>query len=143
MQPHSDMQGTKELLGETRSAWQYPVKTFLDKGVKVSFGTDWPVSEINPLHSIQVAITHQQIGTNELPWLPSERITLQDALQCYTIGSAFVNFMDDETGTIEVGKKADVIILNKNLFSIPPETIHTAAVTLTIINGNIVYRAAP
>src|SRR5690348_4865903 len=101
------MQNTKNILGEERSKWQYPIRTFIDSGVKVAFGSDWPVSEVNPLLIIEVALTHKLIGGNEPPWLPEERITLEEALQAYTIGSAYVNFVDKETGTLEVGKRAD------------------------------------
>lgn len=136
------MQNTKNLVGEDRSLWQYPIHTFLENGVRVCFGSDWPVTEVNPLHIIQVAVTHKPIEEPNAPaWLPGEMVSVQDAIQAYTMGSAYVNFLEKETGSLEVGKKADLIILDKNIFKIPPEEIHKAKVKLTMIDGKIAFES--
>jgi predicted amidohydrolase YtcJ len=70
------------------------------------------VSSLNPLECIQVAITHNLLDASKEPWLPHEAITLKQALSAYTRGSAYINFLDEESGSIEVGKSADLVILD-------------------------------
>lgn len=133
---------------QERSAWQYPIREVLDTGAHVCFGSDWFVSSLNPLDGIEVAITHLPLGTKpdseeaKDPLNPHQRITLEQALRAYTLGSAYAGFLDKETGSIEVGKAADIIVLDKNLFEIPTHDIHTAKVTHTFVDGALVYAAS-
>eukprot|EP01114_Cavostelium_apophysatum_P018931 TRINITY_DN5956_c0_g1_i2.p1 TRINITY_DN5956_c0_g1~~TRINITY_DN5956_c0_g1_i2.p1 ORF type:complete len:552 (-),score=140.38 TRINITY_DN5956_c0_g1_i2:60-1715(-) len=140
--PDEDMKLYNEpTLGEVRKHWQYPIKTLVESGAHVGFGSDWFVTSLNPLDCIQVAVTHKQIGhPTQEAWNPKEIISLDEALSIYTKGSAYINFLDDRTGTLEVGKEADLAILDKNLFELDPTEIHKAKVECTYIAGKEVYR---
>jgi predicted amidohydrolase YtcJ len=127
-------------LGAERSKWLYPIKSVLDTGAVVAFGSDWFVTSGNPLLGIETAVTrHDPLTDISDPFLESERISLADAIEAYTINSAYVNFIDDETGSIEKGKVADLIVLDKNLFELAPNEISDAQVLLTLLEGNPVY----
>ena len=127
-------------LGAERSKWLYPIKSVLDTGAVVAFGSDWFVTSGNPLLGIETAVTRRDPLTNiSDPFLESERISLADAIEAYTINSAYVNFIDDETGSIEKGKVADLIVLDKNLFELAPNEISDAQVLLTLLEGKPVY----
>jgi len=131
---------TMPKLGLERSNWLYPIKSILDTGAVVAFGSDWFVSSGNPLLGIETAVTRRDPLTNiSDPFLESERISLADAIEAYTINSAYVNFIDDETGSIEEGKVADLIVLDKNLFELAPNEISDAQVLLTLLEGKPVY----
>ncbi len=127
-------------IGPERSQWLYPIASLVDSGAIVAFGSDWFVSSGNPLLGIETAVTRRDPLTNEsAPFLDHQRISLKDALTAYTINSAFVNFTDHETGTIETGKIADLIILDKNLFEIQPTEISEVQVLMTLVDGELVY----
>eukprot|EP01124_Arcella_intermedia_P004013 TRINITY_DN12269_c0_g1_i2.p1 TRINITY_DN12269_c0_g1~~TRINITY_DN12269_c0_g1_i2.p1 ORF type:complete len:547 (-),score=83.56 TRINITY_DN12269_c0_g1_i2:51-1496(-) len=127
------------LLGDTRSSWQYPIKTILEKNIKYCFGSDWYVSPFNPLLGIQVAVTHA-LHPDQSVWMPQQIIKLQQALYGYTAGAAYATFSEDKTGSLQVGKAADLILLNKNLFRIPPNTIQHVQVLTTLVDGKIIYQ---
>lgn len=132
---------TEPVLGPERSAWLYPVRSLIQSGAVVAFGSDWSVSSMNPLDGIQVAMTRRGLsGSTEDSWLPEQRIDLPTALAAYTRNGAYAAFAEEETGTIETGKAADLIVLDRNLFDLPPEAIHTARVLLTLVDGREVYR---
>jgi predicted amidohydrolase YtcJ len=98
---------------------------------------------MNPLDGIEVAVTHREPSKGPGPaWLPEERIDLPDAIAGYTIRGAYLDFTEKETGSIEVGKAADLIVLDRNLFEIPPSQIHEAKVLWTLLEGKEVFRAA-
>jgi hypothetical protein len=123
-----------------RARWMYPIKSLLDSGAVVAFGSDWSVSSANPLEEIEVAVTRMGWdGQSTEPWIPEERISLRDALAAFTINAAYLNFHDDTTGSIEAGKLADLIVLDRNLFGIPPAQISEAKVVLTLLGGQPVH----
>ena len=127
-------------LGEKRSQWLYPIKSLLDSGALVVFGSDWFVSSGNPLLGIETAITRRDPLTNESePFLDHQRIGLSEALKAYTLNSAYINFVEHETGSIEVGKQADLTVLDRNLFDLKYSEISEASVLLTLIDGERVY----
>ncbi len=127
-------------LGEERSQWLYPIKSLLDSGALVVFGSDWFVSSGNPLLGIETAITRRDPLTNEsAPFLDHQRVGLSAALKAYTLNSAYINFIEHETGSIEVGKQADLTVLDKNLFDLKSSEISEASVLLTLIDGQRVY----
>ena len=98
------------------------------------------VRSANPLWGIEVAVTHQAIdATDDSVWLPEQRITVEEAVQFYTEGASYVNFLEKETGTLEVGKYADIIVLDKNIFTIEPHLIHTTKVIATFLGGSLVH----
>ena len=133
---------TEPFLGPERSRWLYPIASVLAAGGVAAFGSDWSVSSMNPLDGIEVAVTHRQPSKGPGPaWLPQEQIALPAAIAGYTIGGAYLDFTEKETGSIEVGKAADLIVLDRNLFEIPPSQIHEAKVLSTLLEGKEVYRA--
>jgi predicted amidohydrolase YtcJ len=133
---------TEPALGPARLRWIYPIASVAAAGAVVAFGSDWSVSSMNPLDGIEVAITHREPSRGAgAPWLPEERIALPDAIAGYTIGGAYLDFSEKETGSLEVGKSADLIVLDRNLFEIPPSQIHDAKVLWTLLEGKEVWRA--
>lgn len=128
-------------LGPARSRWLYPIRSVLLTGATVVGGSDWSVSSMNPLEAIQVAVTRRDpdAGPGE-GWIPQERTSLRDMLMAYTIKGAFARFADSTTGSLEVGKVADLVLLDRNLFSLPSHDIAGARVRLTLMDGRIRYR---
>jgi predicted amidohydrolase YtcJ len=128
-------------LGPERSRWIYPIGSIARSGAVLAFGSDWSVSSLNPLDAIQVAVTRQGLAEPRRPPLVAEEaIDLPTALAAYTIGSAYANGLEAETGSIEVGKSADLVVLSANLFEVPPAEIHRQRVLLTLLEGQPVYR---
>ena len=133
---------TEPKLGPERSRWLYPIASVIAAGGVTAFGSDWSVSSMNPLDGIEVAVTHREPSRGPGPaWLPQEQIALPGAIAGYTIGGAYLDFSEKETGSIEVGKAADLIVLDRNLFEIPASQIHEAKVLWTLLEGKEVYRA--
>ncbi len=132
---------TLPVLGPARSRWLYPIETMLNSGAVVVGGSDWSVSSLNPLDAIQVAITRRSVEEPDGPaWIPEERADLPRLLAAYTINAAYATRAERETGSIEVGKLGDVIVLDQNIFAIPATKIHAARVLLTLVEGHEVYR---
>jgi len=127
------------------------MNSVLKAGGRLALGTDWPaagyVSSYRPLEAIQVALTRailKQYGETQFtPIMPpeDERITLDQALKAYTLDSAYVLDLEKQIGSLEVGKLADIVVLEKDLYKIPPADISTTKVKLTMMNGNVTYRA--
>jgi predicted amidohydrolase YtcJ len=135
---------TEPALGPKRSRWLYPIASVVRSGAVVSGGSDWSVSSLNPLDAIETGITHRPPGdTEQSVWNPAERVDLPTMLAMYTINAAYANHMDRETGSIEIGKLADLIVLERNLFEIPPEEIHAVRVLRTVLEGRTVFALAP
>jgi predicted amidohydrolase YtcJ len=140
---------TLPLLGQERAGWQYPFGAFTRAGVPLAYGSDWPVSSPDPLQAIHVAVNrteppqanHGELSVSREVFLPAERVDLASALAGYTIGSAYVNHLDSSTGSIEVGKLADLVVLDRNPFAGPPEEIGNTTVATTYIEGHAVYSA--
>jgi predicted amidohydrolase YtcJ len=132
---------TVPFLGPERSARLYPIGSVVRAGGIVAGGSDWSVSTINPLPAIEVAITRRSPDAEAGPaWLPDERTDLPTMLAAYTIGSAWASFRERETGSIEAGKRADLVVLDRNLFDVPVAEISDAKVLLTLFGGDEVYR---
>jgi predicted amidohydrolase YtcJ len=127
-------------LGSQRSRWLYPIASLVNSGATVAFGSDWFVTSGNPMLGIETAITRRDPLSNDGPaFHDQERIRLHEAIAAYTINGAYVNFLDDELGSIEAGKLADLIVIDRNLFNIPPQEISEAQVLLTLLDGEPVY----
>jgi len=129
-------------LGPQRSRWIYPIASVLKTGAMMAAGSDWPVTSLNPIPAIQVAVTRRGPTEPEGPaWIPDEKIDLAEVLAAYTINGAYLNHEEKETGSIETGKAADLIVLDRDRFKVPPEKIHEAKVVLTLLEGKEVFRA--
>ncbi len=131
---------TVPFIGEERARWLYPIKSVIDAGGKVAFGSDWSVSTANPFMQMETAVTRMDINANEGDvLLPEQRITIEQAVEAFTINAAFVNHQEDETGSIEEGKLADLVVLDQDLFEIEPAAISETKVLLTLFGGKPVY----
>ena len=127
-------------IGAERVSWMYPIRSVMASGGKVAFGSDWSVSTANPFEQIEVAVTHGSIDdASEPPFIPEERIDLEPAIVAFTINAAYLNKHDDRTGSIEVGKLADLVVTDQNLFDIDPTEISETKVLLTLFAGRPVY----
>ncbi|MGI9247907.1 MAG: amidohydrolase, partial [Woeseiaceae bacterium] len=131
---------TLPFISEERAMWMYPIKSVIDSGGKIAFGSDWSVSTANPFPQIETAITRVDAEMHDTPALnPEQRVTLEQAIEAFTINAAFVNHQDASTGSIEKGKLADLIVIDRNLFEIEPSEISDANVVLTLFEGKPVF----
>ncbi len=123
-------------LGSERAAWQFPFGSLRRAGARLAAGSDWTVTTANPLLEIEVAV-HRVApdARGGSPFLPTERLTLDEALAAFTLGSAFVNHLDHETGSIEVGKLADIVVLDRNIHEPDAGPIGDASVRATYVAG--------
>jgi hypothetical protein len=121
----------------------YPIGSLARSGAVLAFGSDWSVSSLNPLEIIQVALTRQSPDEEPIEVMqPEERIALPEALAAYTIGAAYAMGLEKETGSIEAGKRADLVVVAENLFEVPPRRIGKTPVLLTLLDGQAVYEDA-
>ncbi|MFZ2324580.1 MAG: amidohydrolase [Ignavibacteriaceae bacterium] len=128
-------------IGPERIKYTYPFKSFLDAGVKVCFGTDWFVAPLNPLLGLYAATTRRTLDDkNPDGWIPEQKISIEDAIKCYTINSAYASFEENTKGSIEVGKLADLIVLSDDILTIDPVKIKDATVILTVFDGKVIYQ---
>ena len=136
---------TIPFLGHPRATWQYPFASLVRAGATLAMGSDWSVSSADPLEEMHVAVNRVMPASypyrvdNREVFIPEERIDLATALGGFTIGSAFVNHLEDRTGSIEVGKEADLAVLDRDLFAYPVDEIAEASVELTLVGGERVY----
>jgi len=137
-----DMRWAAKRIGEERCAFAYNVRSFIDAGVQVAFGTDWFVEPLNPMLGLYAAVTRQfPDGTPKGGWYPEEKVTIEQALACYTRGSAYAERAEDRKGTLTPGKLADVVVLSDDLLTIPPRAILDARPLLTMVGGRVVHEA--
>ncbi len=138
----SDMRWAEARAGKERCKGAYAWRSFLNAGVLLAFGTDWVVEPLNPMGGLYAGVTRQDLesGQPEGGWFPEQRLTMEEAVRAYTLGSAYADFREKELGSITVGKLADLVVLDKNIFSIPPREVLTTSVVMTVMDGKIVYR---
>jgi predicted amidohydrolase YtcJ len=143
MQPShqtTDMRWAEKRLGPERIKGAYAWKTMLDHGVKLAFGTDWPVEVINPMRGIHACVTRQlPDGTPAGGWQPQEKISMEKCIRAYTTGSTYAEFEDGKKGLIMPGYFADVIVLSGDVTKIPASDILNVKVLNTIVGGRVVY----
>jgi len=133
------MRLSMERIGPRRSGYIYPANSIRKGGGLLAYGADWSVASANPFEGIEVALTRVEPNSNRPPLLPHEAVTLPQALRAYTLNVAYVNHLDKETGSIAVGKSADLIVVDRDLFKIPVKQIHEAKVLLTLFRGQPVF----
>jgi predicted amidohydrolase YtcJ len=137
-----DMRWAEKRIGKDRCAVAYDFKSFLDAGVRVAFGTDWFVEPLDPMIGLHAAVTRQFAdGTPPGGWHPEERLTMAQAIELYTLGSAYAEFAEARKGSIVPGKLADMVVLSRDLFTIPPGEILGTKAVMTIVGGKVVHEA--
>jgi predicted amidohydrolase YtcJ len=145
MQPYhaiDDGRWAEGRIGHDRSSRTYAFRTFLDHGVRLAFGTDWSVAPLNPMLTVYAAVTRATLdGKNPGGWFPEQKLTLPEALEAYTMGSAYAEFQDQEKGSITVGKLADMVLLSDDIFTIDPVKIRDVKIIRTIVGGKTVWDA--
>jgi predicted amidohydrolase YtcJ len=137
-----DGRWAEKRIGHDRASRTYAFRTFLNDGVRVAFGTDWNVAPLNPMLTLYAATTRATLdGKNPNGWFPAQKLTVVEAVQAYTMGSAYAEFQDQEKGSITPGKLADMVIVNDDIFQIDPVKIRDVKVTKTIVGGKVVWEA--
>jgi len=140
-----DMRWMEERIGE-RARWAYAFRTLQDAGVRLSFGSDWPGTNASwypssPLLGIYAAVTRQTLaGEPEEGWFPEERVDLETALRAYTINNAWAAGEEESKGSLEPGKLADIVVVDRDLFSLDPAMLKNCRVLYTIVGGQVVYQ---
>ena len=131
--------------------WMYPIRSVQESGGKIAFGSDWSVSSANPFQQMETAVTrlsateltpleHKLFTESEVtPLVIEESIDIASAIEAFTINAAFVNKSEHETGSIEIGKYADLVVLDQNLFEIDAQDISNTIALLTLFEGEIVH----
>ncbi|PAL04988.1 amidohydrolase [Peribacillus simplex] len=147
MQPDHMAASSREvyssIIGPEREKNVFLTKSLLNSGASLALGTDFPVSiSLNPMRQIYTAITRvDSSGNPQNTWHPEQKLTLAEALKAYTYGSAYGCFREHELGTLEAGKLADLVVLDRNLFDIPESEVLKTKVELTINDGKVVYKS--
>ena len=141
----SDMRWAEARIGRARAEeGAYAWRKLLDAGARIAFGTDFSVEPLPPVEGIYSAVTRQSRefpGTPHGGWLPSQRLSLQEAIELYTEGSAYAEFQEADKGTLAVGKLADLVVWDRDLFAVAPEEILQAKPVLTVVGGRAVFDA--
>jgi predicted amidohydrolase YtcJ len=128
------------VLGPARARWQFAFRSMLRAGARMAAGSDWPVTTPNPLLEMEVAMTRTDVDNRGAePLFPEERLTLDEALAAFTIGSAYVNHVEGETGSIAVGKRADLVVLDRDIRDADAGPLGEASVVATLIDGQTVH----
>jgi len=136
-----DMKMIEQACGE-RARWAYAFRDLLDAGTQLALGSDCPVASPNPFRGIHAAVTRQRPdGTPPGGWYPAQRLTVAEAVAGYTVGPARASGQVNQHGSLTPGKLADLVVLDRDIFAIPPEEIADTEVCLTVFNGQVVHRS--
>lgn len=143
MQPYhaiDDGRWATRVIGPERSEGTYAFRSLLDAGARLAFGSDWFVAPPTVLEGIYAAVTRRTLdGANPGGWVPSQKFTVEEALRAYTTGSAYAGFQEGDRGMLRVGMLADLMLIDRDLTRVPPETIKDAQVVMTVVGGRVVY----
>jgi predicted amidohydrolase YtcJ len=138
----SDMYWAEDRLGEDRLKGAYAWRTMIEEKVRIANGSDFPVENANPLWGFYAAITRQDHkGWPDGGWYKDQKLTREEALKSFTLDGAYAGFEEDIKGSIEVGKWADLVILSKDIMTVPAKEILNTKVLMTFVGGTLVYRA--
>jgi predicted amidohydrolase YtcJ len=143
MQPYhaiDDGRWADGVIGAERAATTYAFRSLIDSGAHVAFGSDWYVAPASPLEGIYAAVTRSTIdGANPSGWVPEQKVGVEEALRAYTLEGAYASFEDDRKGVLKAGMLADMVLLDRDITRIPPETIRDTRVLKTIVDGRVVF----
>lgn len=147
MQPYhviDDGRWAEKRIGPERIKTTYAFRSLLDAGARLSFGSDWTVATLNPMEGIYAAVTRRTLdGLNPDGWVPEEKITLEEALHAYTSTNAWAMHREDRLGMLREGYLADMVLLDQDIFAIPPEELGEVKPRATIVGGQVVYESGP
>jgi len=136
-----DGRWAEKKIGPERVRTTYAFESLRRAGARLAFGSDWTVAPLSPILGIYAATTRRTLdGMNPGGWVPEEKVTVAEAVRAYTVNGAFAEFAESFKGTIEPGKAADLVALDRNIFAVSPEEIGGARVEMTIFDGKIIYR---
>jgi predicted amidohydrolase YtcJ len=143
MQPFhaiDDGRWAEKRIGKDRAKTTYAFRSLLDAGATLAFGTDWTVAPLDPMLTIYAAVTRRTLdGKNSKGWVPEQKISVEETVRAYTLGSAYAEFQENVKGSITPGKLADLVILSRDIFKIDPKEIEKVKVELTMVDGRVVY----
>jgi len=129
-------------IGHDRASRTYAFRTFRNHGVRLAFGTDWDVAPLDPIETIYAAVTRSTLdGKNPNGWFPEQKLTVEEAVEAYTMGSAYAEFQENEKGSIAPGKLADMVLVSQDIFTIAPGNIRDAKVLKTFVGGKLVWES--
>ncbi|MBM4114222.1 MAG: amidohydrolase, partial [Phycisphaerae bacterium] len=142
MQPYhcaDDGRWAEKRIGPERAKGTYAFRALLDSGAVLAFGSDWTVAPLDPVQGIAAAVTRQTLdGKHPDGWVPEQKISVEEAVRAYTWGSAYAEFAEDTKGMLAPGMLADFVMLDRNLFTVPPDELQHARVALTVMDGRVV-----
>ncbi len=143
MQPYhaiDDGRWAEKVIGAERAKTTYAFRSLIDAGARLTFGSDWFVAPPTPLEGIFAAVTRRTLDDrNPRGWVPEQKVSVEEALRAYTIGGAYSSFEDTAKGSLVAGKLADLVIIDRNLTKVAPETLGDARVIFTVVGGRIVF----
>ena len=143
MQPYhaiDDGRWAEKVIGPERAKTTYAFRSLRDTHAMLAFGSDWPVAPATPLEGIYAAVTRRTLDDKHPNgWVPEEKVSVEDALRAYTTGGAYASFEEHDKGSLAPGKLADLVIVDRDLTMIAPETIRDARIEYTIVGGRVVY----
>jgi len=137
----TDKRFAEKRIGLERSRGAYAWRRLLDTGAKIAFGTDYAVEPLDPLEGLYAAVTRKdRAGEPGEGWFPDQKLTMEEAIELYTLGSAYSEFMEERKGIIKKGYLGDVVIFDKDLLTIPSDQIMSTKVDFTIVGGKVIYQ---
>ncbi len=137
----TDKRFAEKRIGLERCQGAYAWQKLLDVKASIAFGTDWPVEPIDPLEGLYGAVTRKdRAGEPGEGWFPDQKLSMEKAIELYTLGSAYAEFMEDRKGVIKIGYLGDMVILNSDLMTIPSEEIMATKIAWTIVGGKVVFK---
>jgi len=140
----SDMYWAADRVGKARLAGAYAWRSLLDSGARLAFGSDFPVESVDPVRGIYAAVTREdERGWPPGGWRSAQKLTLREAIDAFTRGAAYASFSEQQTGMLRAGMRADITVLDRNLFAIPAHEILKAHAVATIVAGDVVWRMMP
>jgi predicted amidohydrolase YtcJ len=143
MQPYhaiDDGRWAEKRIGPVRAKGAYAFRSLLDAGAVLAFGSDWPVAPMDPLMGIYAAVTRRTLdGKHPDGWIPEQRISVQEAIKAFTLGSAYASFDEQTKGSIEPGKVADMVVLSDDILAMKPEKLMDVKVDMTVFDGRVIY----
>ena len=143
MQPYhcaDDGRWCEKRIGPERAKGTYAFRALLDSGAVLAFGSDWTVAPLNPMEGLKAAVTRQTLdGKHPTGWMPEQKITLEEAIRAYTVGSAYAEFQDHMKGSLTSGKLSDLVLLDCDIFRIDLTQIDKVKVMMTVVDGKVAW----